>query len=329
MFSTAKRSCSNRSARSVWRGRFLVAGVACALCWAGQALAAGASIDVRFLNADAGLRLLPPGLDVPFEIQVENTGAVDLRNVRIADPLIPACDLTVGDLRVGESLSYRCADTSGRSGGPTRREFVDRFHRADFGNQDGIDRWVGAWEEIDPEGEGPLRGAVQVNGGKLRLVSGGFRQRAPSLSRSVDLSGMERAVLHIDGLRYGAARPGSAVLLEIAVDGGDFRVLDRLTGPAGAAAYSRSYDISPWISAHTTIRLRGSEVGGGEPGHLDLRAVEIAAQGWSGGRGYTNTVTAVAEDAAGAQVTDSAETQVAFLVEQDPSDVRTRLAGRD
>jgi uncharacterized repeat protein (TIGR01451 family) len=46
-----------------------------------------------------------------FTITVTNTGDVDLNNVTVTDPLVPACDNNIGALSVGASNSYACTDT--------------------------------------------------------------------------------------------------------------------------------------------------------------------------------------------------------------------------
>ena len=48
------------------------------------------------------------GSDATFTITVTNTGDVDLINVVVTDPLVPACDTTVPSLAIGESFSYDC-----------------------------------------------------------------------------------------------------------------------------------------------------------------------------------------------------------------------------
>ncbi len=48
------------------------------------------------------------GDDATFTILVENTGAVDLVNVSVSDPLAPDCDRIIGSLAVGMSVSYQC-----------------------------------------------------------------------------------------------------------------------------------------------------------------------------------------------------------------------------
>jgi uncharacterized repeat protein (TIGR01451 family) len=57
-----------------------------------------------------GVQLNEP-VDIPFEIEVINTGEVDLSNVVITDELVPGCAQEIGDLAVGASQSYTCSAT--------------------------------------------------------------------------------------------------------------------------------------------------------------------------------------------------------------------------
>ncbi len=43
-----------------------------------------------------------------FEITVTNTGNIDLQNVVVSDPTAPACDNTIANLAIGETVTYTC-----------------------------------------------------------------------------------------------------------------------------------------------------------------------------------------------------------------------------
>jgi uncharacterized repeat protein (TIGR01451 family) len=47
-----------------------------------------------------------------FTITVTNTGDVDLANVNVVDPLVPACDNAIGALVISATVTYGCQDTS-------------------------------------------------------------------------------------------------------------------------------------------------------------------------------------------------------------------------
>lgn len=50
------------------------------------------------------------GGNANFTITVTNTGNVDLANVTVSDPMVPACDNAIGALTVSQTVSYGCQD---------------------------------------------------------------------------------------------------------------------------------------------------------------------------------------------------------------------------
>ncbi len=80
---------------------------------------ASASVTVEYEYVPAGLpaididkspdlQTVELGGDAPFTITVTNTGPLDLVNVVVTDELSPDCDLVIGDLASGASVSYEC-----------------------------------------------------------------------------------------------------------------------------------------------------------------------------------------------------------------------------
>jgi hypothetical protein len=47
-----------------------------------------------------------------FTIKVTNTGNTELLGVKVADPISPGCDRTVGELAVGATTEYACSAAS-------------------------------------------------------------------------------------------------------------------------------------------------------------------------------------------------------------------------
>ena len=68
------------------------------------------AIDIRKQAEGPDSRSFPAGADVTFDIVVTNIGNVDLSNVVVSDPLVPACDNAIGFLAAGDSVSYQCTD---------------------------------------------------------------------------------------------------------------------------------------------------------------------------------------------------------------------------
>lgn len=77
----------------------VLANVAVAMC-------ADPSIDIT-KTADASV--IEPGSTVTYTLVVTNTGNVDLSDVAVTDPTFPGCDRFLGNLAVGEQVSYTCS----------------------------------------------------------------------------------------------------------------------------------------------------------------------------------------------------------------------------
>ncbi|WHT19325.1 hypothetical protein N8J89_40635 [Crossiella sp. CA-258035] len=71
-----------------------------------------ARVDVQHpaveITKDAKPAQVRPGEQVTFTLTVRNTGDVELTDVRVADPVAPACDRTFATLAVGASETYTC-----------------------------------------------------------------------------------------------------------------------------------------------------------------------------------------------------------------------------
>ena len=60
------------------------------------------------ITKDPASQDVVPGGTASFSISVTNTGDADLTNVAVSDPLAPLCGNAIGNLAVGESLTYSC-----------------------------------------------------------------------------------------------------------------------------------------------------------------------------------------------------------------------------
>jgi LPXTG-motif cell wall-anchored protein/uncharacterized repeat protein (TIGR01451 family) len=68
------------------------------------------SIDV-VKSAEPEILFVGEATEVKWTIDVDNTGNVPLSDVTITDPLVASCDLIVGDLAVGASVTQTCTST--------------------------------------------------------------------------------------------------------------------------------------------------------------------------------------------------------------------------
>ena len=67
------------------------------------------AVDIRKQSEGDDVRTFVEGDTVDFEIQVTNTGAIELTNVAVTDPLLPACNNDIGTLGLNESVIYSCS----------------------------------------------------------------------------------------------------------------------------------------------------------------------------------------------------------------------------
>ncbi|WP_072314486.1 DUF7507 domain-containing protein [Agrococcus sp. Marseille-P2731] len=68
----------------------------------------GAVTVDKSVNGADDLQQLVEGEIPTFTIVVSNTGSAPLRNVRVSDPWATACDRVIGNLAIGQSISYEC-----------------------------------------------------------------------------------------------------------------------------------------------------------------------------------------------------------------------------
>ena len=67
------------------------------------------TIDINKTAVDGlDFQIVDVGDNAVFTITVTNTGNVTLSNVEVTDPLAPNCNNVIGNLEVGESVSYDC-----------------------------------------------------------------------------------------------------------------------------------------------------------------------------------------------------------------------------
>ena len=145
------------------------------------------------------------------------------------------------------------------SSGLTTANVRDEFNIADFSNNNGTAGWSNAWIETDPEagGAGAAAGQVQVFDGGLRLDDSPDTGGMPSAARQANLTGAVGAVFTFDFHTTSGVDPDDTIAVEVSANGGaSFTPLETIGGFSGAVWSSRSYDISNFISANTTIRFR-------------------------------------------------------------------------
>ncbi len=168
---------------------------------------------------------------------------------------------------IGETVDFDVVDGGGATeatgedpalvvaGGATD-DYRDDFTVASLTNQDGTLLWAGPWIETDV-GSGPTTGNARVNGGDLVLEDWTNTDLDIAWEREVDLSGHTSATLLFDFRTTSGVDSNDAVFVDVSTNGGgSWTVLERITGLSGAVSGSRSYDLTPYRSVNTRVRLR-------------------------------------------------------------------------
>lgn len=144
--------------------------------------------------------------------------------------------------------------------------FADNFSSSSYANNDGTANFAGGWDEFEgtsvtvPEAvPDPTSGHVQVTGGRLQIDNYSPESgNQPGAERQLDLSAYTSATLSFDFQTTGGVEADDSILVRASSDGGsNWTVLENITG-IGDTSGSRSYDLTPYISANTKIGFRMS-----------------------------------------------------------------------
>jgi uncharacterized repeat protein (TIGR01451 family) len=233
-----------------------------------------ASVDIR-KNAEGPDRFtVEAGVPAEFEIVVTNSGDFDLENVAVTDPKVAACATVIGNLAVGESVTHTCSVTG--VGGAVM-SFIDRFATASYGNNDGDSSFAGPWVEEDGQGGGATGGNVMVANGRLSLDDNPDTGANPSVRRRADIAGKSTAVLSFDWATAAGVDTTDTLMVQVSADGVNFTTLETFRGISGAKTGRRTFDISRFASANTTVRFKIWENFGGADEQFLVDNVTIAA----------------------------------------------------
>jgi len=158
--------------------------------------------------------------------------------------------------------------TSTTGSGSSCETVKDNFSSLSYNNNDGTQNWSNSWQEVGESdgvsaGKARIRSDLCTYGYCLRL--GTPLEEAPSsytnrgVSRQVDLSSYTSASLSFNYFQA-VASGSSTVELSISNNGGTSWTLLETYSITASNYYSNteSFDITPYISANTQIRLLGS-----------------------------------------------------------------------
>ena len=175
--------------------------------------------------------------------------------------------------------------------------FRDEFGASSYGNNDGDTNFTGNWDEYEgtsatvPEASpDPSNGHIQVFGGQLVMNNHTPEsQNYPGVERELNLSGYVSATFSFDFVTSGGVDAADSIVVMASGNGGaSWTVLEDING-IGDISASRTYDLTPYISSNTKIRMRfnneadsGLGTGccyGGSPETISFDNVNIDATG--------------------------------------------------
>jgi len=172
--------------------------------------------------------------------------------------------------------------------------FRDEFSSVSYANNDGDTNFSGNWDEFEgssltvPEASpDPASGHVTISGGQLVLNNYSPESgNAPGVERQLDLSMFTSATFSFDFVTSGNVDNDDSLLVQASSNGGvSWTLLEDISG-VGDTSGSRSYDLTPYISATTRIRLRfnttinsGSCCYGASPETISFDNINIASTG--------------------------------------------------
>jgi uncharacterized repeat protein (TIGR01451 family) len=183
-----------------------------------------------------------PGDNIDYTITITNTSISSQTGIQITDSL-------------PDGTSYVANSTTAT--GHRQKLVMDRFNALSYANNDGPENWAANWSESDAV-QDPLAGNIRVTNGMLRLTAtGAWASRRADLTTGIPGQNFTSATLTLNFRTNPNIVAGDAAVVEISSTGGaPFTVLETITGIAGQTSATRSYNISAYISANTTVRFR-------------------------------------------------------------------------
>ncbi|WP_144391410.1 DUF6701 domain-containing protein [Pleionea sediminis] len=130
-------------------------------------------------------------------------------------------------------------------------DYTDNFNVQSYGNNDGTKNFAGNWQESG-DNNNPNSGDIRITGGYLRVQN--TDRNEPSIQRTMDLSQAIDAELRVDLRTSNQLENNDRFVIEASDDGVSFVSLSGEIRNDRVGVFT--YDLTPYISANTTIRLR-------------------------------------------------------------------------
>ncbi len=206
--------------------------------------------------------MLPFSVDItPY--RTENT------TIRFLTSPDDAGKLYVDNFEIAYSYQYDDGDVGGGGDDPVNGTECsenaytvrDEFNSGAYSGNDGSNAWASDWVELDDRedpAQDPTVGLVKVVNGELSLHNLNYDDPNPGVQRAVDFTGsIACAKLSFDFHTSSQVGIADSIAVEISPDGGaNFIILDTIDWIDGAVSDSRVYDITPFATPETVIRIR-------------------------------------------------------------------------
>lgn len=157
----------------------------------------------------------------------------------------------------------------------------DNFGSTSWGNNDGTVNWIGDWSEVDGVSTPPSPGSgnALIFGGELRLDDQPNTGGDPGVARQADLTGAVIATLSFQWRTTVQIEANDSVIVEVSANGGStWTTLQNFTGLNGGESGTNFYDITPYASDTTQVRIRVNQFYGGNNEFFYLEYIEIDYQ---------------------------------------------------
>ncbi|MCP5089305.1 MAG: DUF11 domain-containing protein [Gammaproteobacteria bacterium] len=157
----------------------------------------------------------------------------------------------------------------------------DNFSSQSWSNNDGTVNWSGDWIEVDGNSTPPSPGSgnARIRGGELRLDDRPNTGGDPGVARQVNLAGATTATLTFDWRTTVQIESSDSVIVEVSANGGGtWTTLQNFTGLNGGESGSNSYNLLPYATATTQVRIRVNNLYGGSNEYFFLDNLQIDFQ---------------------------------------------------
>ncbi len=157
----------------------------------------------------------------------------------------------------------------------------DNFSSQSWSNNDGTVNWSGDWIEVDGNSTPPSPGSgnARIRGGELRLDDRPNTGGDPGVARQVNLAGATTATLTFDWRTTVQIESSDSVIVEVSANGGGtWTTLQNFTGLNGGESGSNSYNLLPYATATTQVRIRVNNLYGGSNEFFFLDNLQIDFQ---------------------------------------------------